>query len=153
MKTRRDFLKALIVGLSAGEYRLAMQAARAATGDAPKGGSKEPKLSEWAGDDPTLGHRFRNGDLPKDFPQQPEKSVDFVIVGGGMGGLTAAHYLKDHDVLLLEQYDALGGQSRGGFFKGLAFSYGAAYVSNVDGIYGKLYEELGIKAEKLPAGD
>jgi protoporphyrinogen oxidase len=169
VKSRRDFLRALFTLLAAGEYPLALQAARAASGDSPNGNShtgpgkaaanqatphpREPKVSEWNGDDPTLGHRFRSGDLPKDFPQQPERSVDFVIVGGGIGGLTAAHYLKDHDILLLEQYDQLGGQSRGGFFKGIGFSYGAAYIGAIDGIYGKLYQDLGIKPEKLPVED
>ncbi|HEY9791561.1 MAG TPA: FAD-dependent oxidoreductase [Candidatus Obscuribacterales bacterium] len=169
MKTRRDFLKVLFTCLAAGEYPLSIQAAQAATGEgspenahgqAGKTAAKQASqpgrtlnVSEWFGDDFTIGHRFRNGEVPKDFPQQPERTLDFVIVGGGIGGLSAAHYLKDHNVLLLEQYNQLGGQARGGFYKSIGFSYGAAYVSNVDGIYGKLYEELGIKPEKLPAGD
>jgi oxygen-dependent protoporphyrinogen oxidase len=35
-----------------------------------------------------------------------------VVVGGGIGGLTAAWYLRDRDVLLLEQTNRLGGRIR-----------------------------------------
>ncbi len=107
------------------------------------------KLAEWTGDDFTLGHRLRIGDSPK-FPEHAEKSIDFIIVGGGVAGLTAAYSLRDQDFLLLEQYDDLGGHSRGSSFNGIAYSYGAAYISDIDGIYGELYAELGIEPVKLP---
>lgn len=110
------------------------------------------KIGPWTGDDFTMGHKLRAHQLPQ-FPKTAERSVDFVIVGGGMSGLTAAHYLRDHDYLLLEQYDSLGGQSRGSSFNGLGYSYGAAYVGDLQGDLGKLVEELGVKPIKLEAAD
>ncbi|HEY9713729.1 MAG TPA: FAD-dependent oxidoreductase [Chroococcales cyanobacterium] len=105
-------------------------------------------VAEWTGDDFTNGHKLRDDGLP-DLPKNAEKQVDFVIVGGGIAGLTAAHYLKDHDYLLIEQYEQLGGQSRGGSFQGLDYSLGAAYIGSVDGDMGDLLSDLGIEPVKL----
>src|SRR5262249_6704535 len=93
-------------------------------------GKKKYEIAPWTGDDFTIGHRFRNRNFPT-FPSQSEQHVDFVIIGGGIAGLTAAHYLKNHKVLLLEQYQETGGQSRGSSYRDTRFSYGAAYMSNV----------------------
>lgn len=123
------------------------QAAAAANSSA---GAYKYKLSKWTGDDFTLGHRLRSKDMPN-APVDADKSYDFIIVGGGIAGLTAAYYLRDHNVLLLEQYDELGGQSRGGIHRGLRYSWGAAYVGTVDGIYGDLFADLQIKPVTLPA--
>lgn len=106
------------------------------------------KIAPWTGDDFTLGHRLRANDLPA-FSNQADKKIDFVIVGGGMSALAAAYKLKDHDFLLLEQYDELGGQSRGGSHKGIDYSWGPAYIYDLEGIYGQLYSELGLSPVKL----
>lgn len=44
------------------------------------------RVLPWAGDDFTLGHRLRDGDVPRVL-DKAEKTVDVVIVGGGMAGL------------------------------------------------------------------
>lgn len=117
-------------------------------------GAKTPyKISEWTGDNFIHGHQFRDGKLPGKFPDQPERTVDFVIAGGGIAGLTSAFYLKEHNVLLLDQYAEPGGQSRGGTFQGIGYSYGPAYVDTVEGIYGDLYSALGIKPHALKPDD
>jgi protoporphyrinogen oxidase len=110
------------------------------------------KVSQWTGDDFTIGHRFRIGELPK-FSDAPEKTHDVVIIGGGIAGLGSAFYLRDHDFVLLEQYADAGGHERGGSFRGIDFSYGAAFVDTVEGEYGKFYSDLGIKPYKIPEGD
>lgn len=55
--------------------------------------------------------------------------VECVVVGGGIAGLTAAYYLREHDVLLLEASDRLGGRvksvSRGDYWANL----GAQFVA------------------------
>jgi hypothetical protein len=38
---------------------------------------------------------------------------DVVIIGGGMSGLTAAHLMKNHNILLLEKEKAPGGRILG----------------------------------------
>lgn len=107
------------------------------------------KLAPWTqGDDFTMGHKLRAGEWPK-FPEKAERSVDFVIVGGGVAGMTAAYNLRDQNFLLLEQYGELGGHARGGSYHGIDYSCGAAYIGVIDDIYGELYSAIGIEPVKL----
>ncbi len=106
------------------------------------------KVAPWTGDDFTIGHKMRDHQLPP-VPKHVEKDVDFVIVGGGMAGLSSAYYLRNHNYLLLEQYESLGGQSRGSEYHGIGYSYGAAYISTVDGLMGELIADLKLKPAKL----
>src|SRR4030095_69300 len=112
-------------------------------------GKKSYKLAPWTGDDFTLGHKLRMDELPA-MPADSERTVEFVIVGGGIAGLTSAYFLRDHNYLLLEQYDELGGQARGRTYRGIDYSLGAAYMGSADGIHGKLIDELGITPVELP---
>ncbi len=107
-------------------------------------------ISSWTGDHFELGHRLRIRDLPPKIPAESERKVDFVIIGGGVSGLAAAYYLKDHDFLLLEQYDELGGQSIGSTYKGVDYSMGAAYIGQPQGIVRELFSELSLSPEILP---
>lgn len=106
------------------------------------------KIAPWTGDDFTVGHRLRNHELPE-IPKSSEKEVDFVIVGGGMAGLASAYYLQNHNFLLIEQYESLGGQSRGSSYRGVDYSYGAAYFNTVDGLMGELLADLKLTPVKL----
>lgn len=159
--SRRQFLRQLgALLLTAGAGSL-LSEARSAPGKAASrrsapttraaggAGKLSYKVAQWTGDDFKLGHQLRLKELPT-APIDADNNYDFIIVGGGVAGLAAAYYLKDHNVLLLEQYDELGGQSRGGSYRGIDYSYGAAYVGTVDGIYGDLFAEIGLKAATLP---
>jgi protoporphyrinogen oxidase len=119
-------------------------------GGASASGRYNYKISQWTGDNFTLGHRLREKDMPN-APIDADKSYEFIIVGGGIAGLAAAYYLRDHNLLLLEQYGDLGGQSRGGIYRGLRYSHGAAYMGTVEGIYGDLFADLGIKPVTITA--
>jgi protoporphyrinogen oxidase len=111
------------------------------------GGSYQ--ISDWTGDDFTLGHRLRDRDFPK-FPANVSAKVDFVIVGGGIAGLCAAHYLKNHHYLLLEQSAQLGGQARGGSsITGMNFSYGSQMLASVNGAVGELLHDLNLHPTSL----
>jgi protoporphyrinogen oxidase len=105
-------------------------------------------LAPWTGDNFTLGHRMRSGDGPS-FPKHAEGKVDFIIVGGGMAALTAAYELRDHNFLLLEQYDDLGGTSLGGSHNGLSYSMGAAYYSDSEGPVAEYAAKFGLKPAVL----
>lgn len=139
-RSRREFLKQtglLLAGLSCAgitETGLAL----------PSHAKGRYRIGPFTGDDFTLGHKIRDGKPPK-LPTKVTEKVDFVIVGGGLAGLASAHYLRDSNFLLLEQYDDLGGHARGGNYNGIGYSYGAAYLSILDGAIGELVSELGLK--------
>jgi hypothetical protein len=106
------------------------------------------KIMGWTGDDFTLGHRLRDKKFDA-APRKVEKTVDFVIVGGGISGLSLAHFLQDHDFLLLEQYGDLGGQARGDLTEKIGFSYGSTWINSLEGELGQLLEAVGLKPTKL----
>jgi len=106
------------------------------------------KLSPWVGDDFTFGHRLRNSELPK-FPAATERNLDFVIVGGGMAALTAAHHLRNENYLLLEQYAQTGGNARGDNSRGLWYSWGSQYLTDADGDIGQLLCDMNLKPVKI----
>jgi monoamine oxidase len=94
------------------------------------------------GEDNRVGHMLRDGHVFK-IPQ-PSRRCDVVVVGAGISGLTAAYVLKSSDVLVLEKEDRPGGHARKGDWKGVTYSEGAAYVSDVSGYVGTLIDELRI---------
>lgn len=160
--SRRKFLKQAAWLLAAGSFGSLSGQCIAKAEDAKSGSHRNTgfspdestttkyKIAEWTGDDFRIGHRFRNREFPK-FPSASERTVDFVIVGGGMAGLASAHYLRDHNFLLLEQYDQLGGQSRGDIYEGIGYSYGAAYISNMTELVAELVADLKLPPVQLNA--
>lgn len=158
MASRRDFLKSLAA--LALLQCASSSSASLAEGDVSAGESTNHndqstrdlpfKVSNWTGDDFTLGHKLRMSQLPA-FPVAPERHLDFVIVGGGIAGLTAGHQLRDRDILVLEQYAQTGGHASGGTYKGLDYSLGSAYTSSLNEANCTLFDELKIKPLKLEA--
>lgn len=147
--SRREFLQqlaVLLVGLGAGPGVLSSLEALAA--DKSARFNSNAKLLPWTGDDFSFGHRLRNSEIPK-LPNASDKTVDFVIVGGGMSALTAAHHLRDHDYILLEQYSQAGGNARGANSRGLWYSYGSQYLTDVTGEIGQLLSDMRLKPAKL----
>ncbi|HEY9754084.1 MAG TPA: FAD-dependent oxidoreductase [Oculatellaceae cyanobacterium] len=106
------------------------------------------KVDPWTGDNFLLGHRLRDSEIPTSKVAS-EKRCDFVIVGGGLAGLTAAYYLRNEDFVLLEQYANCGGQSRGGSYRGINFSYGSYVIGTGDNTTHELFDMLGLKPVKL----
>lgn len=106
------------------------------------------ELAPWSGDDFTRGHELRDVSFPTSAIRS-SRVVDFVVVGGGLAGLTAAHYLKDHDVLILEQYPYTGGQSRGSTRYGLAYPFGAASLRPPEHEVADLLADLGLQPVKF----
>ena len=60
--------------------------ASSATGRQSAAAAANYEISQWTGDNFNRGHELRDGSLPK-FPAKAEKTVEFVIIGGGMSGL------------------------------------------------------------------
>jgi len=87
-------------------------------------------------------HHVRDGHA---FPRATEyRSHDIVIVGGGMSGLTAAHVLRDRDVLLLDKEPIWGGNARLQEHGDLTCSVGSAFIGLTD-TAGQFARELGVK--------
>ncbi|MBI3542046.1 MAG: NAD(P)-binding protein [Deltaproteobacteria bacterium] len=83
------------------------------------------------------------GDEVKD-----DETYDAIVVGGGLGGLSAGVYLTDHGkrVLLLEKESAFGGLAMGGMRHGVRYDRGAAYWTDT-------YEEEGHILTDIGMGD
>ncbi len=171
--TRRGFLKAGLCGAGVGFLacsrlpRLAEWVARADGGSArrdnfPITSIRPGDLPEFSGDRPTLAHKIlwdkpafiaSKGGLP-----QAHETADVCIVGGGVGGLSAAYLLRDRQTVVLEQDYRFGGNAKGEQWDDLPYSIGAAYISPPDagsGIYNVL-KDMGLLNQyriDYPAGD
>jgi len=77
-------------------------------------------------------------------PPQVSQLYDVIIVGGGIGGLTAAYYLKDTRVLVLEKEDKVGGKVRQETWGKSTYPVAAGYMAEEYGIIQTLFNELGL---------
>ena len=85
---------------------------------------------EIVGASDVFGHRLRD-EPPIEVPQDAWSNIPFVIVGGGVAGLTAAWRIskqKFFDFVLLELEGAPGGTSRSGSNRSISFPWGAHYI-------------------------
>ncbi|MGB3467607.1 MAG: FAD-dependent oxidoreductase, partial [Cyclobacteriaceae bacterium] len=82
------------------------------------------------------------------FPSGISQSVETLIVGGGIAGLSAATSLPHNDVMLCELSDRLGGTSASLQYNGLSLAQGAHYDLEYPANYGEsvlnLLEKLDI---------
>ena len=82
------------------------------------------------------------------YPKAEAGSVDYLIVGGGIAGLSAAYQLRDKNMLLLELSENLGGTSSSSFHGDIPFCQGAHYDLEYPENYGQevlsVLKELGV---------
>ena len=84
----------------------------------------------WFGASPQSGHRMRDERRPA-LPTQDALSTNVLVVGGGIGGLSAAWWLRVHgidDVLICELESETGGNSRSAGNTYSCFPLGAHYL-------------------------
>lgn len=89
------------------------------------------------------GYIEKQGGEPK-----VSEELDVVVVGGGIGGLAGAYYLRHKKIALLEQDYRLGGNTKGEMYKDAIYSIGAAYLAEPDA-----ESQLGILLRELDIHD
>ncbi|MEL7002958.1 MAG: NAD(P)-binding protein [Bacteroidota bacterium] len=89
--------------------------------------------------DMNVGHLLMKS---QDFEKGTSTSVETLIVGGGVAGLSAAYQLKSKDFLLCELSDQLGGTSGSNVFNSLRFAQGAHYDLAYPEYYGEKVLEM-----------
>lgn len=75
---------------------------------------------------------------------------EVVVVGGGISGLSAAHALRDRDVVLLEASDRVGGRIQSEPRGGVWLNFGAHVFGGAESVTGALLNRLGVHAEPVP---
>lgn len=76
---------------------------------------------------------------------------EVIVLGGGLSGLTAAHFLKDRRVLVLEKEDRPGGKTRRERLGGWRFPTGAVYTGKPYGAVERLFQETGLAIRRFRA--
>jgi len=73
----------------------------------------------------------------QNFPSGQNLVTEYLIVGGGIAGLTAAYQLKDEKFMLFEVSPMLGGTSAGSTYRNIPLCHGAHYDLEYPSNYGK----------------
>ena len=71
------------------------------------------------------------------FPFTKEVKTKYLIVGGGIAGMSAAYQLRQEDFMLFELSDLLGGSSAGSIHNNLLLCHGAHYDLTYPSNFGK----------------
>ncbi|HEV8018315.1 MAG TPA: NAD(P)-binding protein [Steroidobacteraceae bacterium] len=110
--TRRDFLDGMACVIAAGAApRLALAL--------PDGTPYPPGRAGYGGSRPqdfTVAHGVRDGQRYELGSRPVAERYDFIVIGAGIGGLAAAHYLRQArpaaHILILDNHDDFGGHAR-----------------------------------------
>jgi monoamine oxidase len=139
-ESRRDFLKFVVAGSVAAGCPVDLSLFAA-----------PPDLNpEIEGEHFDICHQVRDGHA---FAHPPvTKRCDVLIVGGGISGLSAAYYLRQHDFILLEKEPHWGGNAYLEEFEGQAYATGSAYDYK-DTPSEKLARELGLQLLPINSPD
>lgn len=122
---RRDFLKYGALTLSP----IILKVAQEATSTTPASNFEVELLS-----DAGVGHILRES---REYPKGTTQQTDYLIVGGGIAGLSAAYELRKEDFLLCELSERLGGSSSANTHGDQYFAQGAHYDLAYPSYYGK----------------
>src|SRR5882724_1952709 len=166
--TRRDFLNGVAITAGAALIPPEMWAAAAADLEPQNAaGYYPPAKTGLRGSHPgsfETMHKVRDAAFWDDAskPEDTGESYDLVVVGGGISGLTAAHYFRKAAgdkarVLILDNHDDFGGHAKRNEFRGgdaFRLGFGGTYSIESPAPYSAvakgLIEELGIDVPSYP---
>lgn len=165
--TRRDFLNG--VAVTAGAAMMPWQLFGADGDNDPQNspGYYPPALIGLRGSHPgsfEAAHALRDGTFweTAGTPQDTGETYDLIVVGGGISGLSAAHFYRklggaNARILIIENHDDFGGHAKRNEFRvGNAFrlGFGGTYSIESPAPYSKVargvIEELGIDVASYP---
>ncbi|MGO9124441.1 MAG: FAD-dependent oxidoreductase [Terriglobales bacterium] len=136
---RRDFIKYVVAGSIAAGCPVDLSLLAAETSPQPAVDSEDNRIC----------HQVRDG---KVFTLPPATAHhDVVIVGGGVSGLSAAYFMRNLDLLLLEKDPHWGGNAYLMEHDGSAFATGTAFLTKSEPAAFGLAKEIGL--EPLPVQD
>src|SRR5579872_6591459 len=163
--TRRDFLNG--VAVTAGAAFMPGQLFGVGSSAPEKSPDyNPPALTGLRGDHPgsfEAAHSVRDGTFGDSAgtPQDTGESYDLVVVGGGISGLSAAHFYRnsagqDARVLILDNHDDFGGHAKRNEFRvgdrtliGYGGTYSIESPEDYSDVARKLIEELGIEVSSF----
>src|SRR2546422_9860702 len=166
--TRRDFLNGIALTVGAAILPSHLFAAFDVQADAEKSSDYyPPALTGMRGSHPgsfEAAHSLRDGTLWEQVgkPVDTGETYDLVVVGGGISGLSAAHYFRKvagakARVLILDNHDDFGGHAKRNEFRvGNQFrlGYGGTFSIESPAPYSAvakaLIQELGIDVPSYP---
>ena len=164
--TRRDFLNG--VAVTAGAAMMPWELFAAGAGDPEKSPDYyPPALTGLRGSHPgafDAAHSLRDGTFwdAAGTPKDTGETYDLIVVGGGISGLSAAHFYRkfagaNARILVLDNHDDFGGHAKRNEFRvGNAFrlGFGGTFSIESPAPYSKeargLIEELGIDVASYP---
>jgi spermidine dehydrogenase len=164
--TRRDFLNG--VAVTAGAAMMPWHLFAADDNDPEKSPAYyPPALTGLRGSHPgsfDVAHSLRDGTFwdTAGTPQDTGETYDLIVVGGGISGLSAAHFYRksagaNARILILDNHDDFGGHAKRNEFRvGNAFrlGFGGTFSIESPAPYSKeargLIEELGIDVASYP---
>lgn len=83
--------------------------------------------------------------------EQNSRTYEVIVVGGGIAGLTAAYYLDDYDLLLLEKEHKVGGRALSGQYRGISYAKGAEYLGTPEEPLSEIIKKLNLDLREIPA--
>ncbi len=155
--TRRDFIKLMMVG--AGSLMIPGCAAPTPAPDTPPTPTSPPSGTSYFGGNTkntySAAHRVREGERFDQGVEDTGEVFDLVVVGAGLGGLTAAYFYNedrpDEKILLLDNHVNFGGDAQRNELtvKGqrIIVTQGGDYqwdISSEDRVVKNLWKDLGI---------